>query len=332
MSAISDAVVARLNRRLRGALVRAGTGAGRSAAPAVAAVFVWWDPAGAPGALARLLTLPLQTMEVVVTADGPLPTVDDPRVRVVRGDNRHGEFSGYDAGVAARLGRGGPPDVWLICNDRYDAYGHDFTSLDLATVAGVVAELGALCGQVDRTAAPIGADDGSWVRSSFMLMGEATRRRIGSFVSVDDAALAGLVPESMPEDGPLFGALGAFGDHLEDWLTGASRTGLTRHWYRAAPATPDTWPALRRKAKAILNEHELSARCRRAGCDLLPIHLVAALAAAGLPAPEIRDRLVGPSAPAAPDRYEDRSPWRLRLLAGAYAHLRVRRIGARAGR
>ena len=271
-------------------LVRRARGRRNATRHTLAVVFVWWNSSEAKPALERLHSAlgrclgDQMSIDVIVNNDEELPTIDLPGVVVARGDNCAAEFSGYDAGIGARRERSSSPDVWLICNDRYDAYLDGFGELPLGDVVDLLASCPAVCGQLDQFPEPVwwtGRDMTRWVRSSFVFIDDRTLRTLGTLVSCDGAHLDDLVPAVLPAREAPFPRLGRYGDYLGDWLTGSQRTPARQRWYGARSLDEMSWPALRRKAQSILNEHLLSARVRDLGVAIIGLRQLSAYIGAG---------------------------------------------------
>jgi hypothetical protein len=286
-------------------------------------VFVWWDPVVARPAL-DLLMRALDhtfagdlTVDVVMNGSCDVPVFDDRRISVVHGDNSSGEFSGFQAGIDARRHSRPAPDVWLVCNDRYDAYDDGLHQLPLGPLVAVVAWSGGLWGHIDRfgSDARWGDRDLSWwVRSSFMLIDNDTLSRLDSLISVDSDGMATLLPETWTAQVDPFEQFDGFGPYLGDWLTDNDDTAIVDRWYGAAPLSATTWPVVRRKVQAILNEHLLSTRCVELGRPVASLRIAATLLAAGARPDEVVGRL---SDHHWPGSRTENPLMRARLLVGA---------------
>jgi hypothetical protein len=194
-------------------------------------------------------------------------------VQVVQGSNRDGEFSGYDEGVRF-LRDQSPPDLWLLANDRLLAYDDGYLPLLRPATQRLVVEERLLLGRVDRL--PVRCTVGglavpTYARSNYLMVDDASLQAIGKVTSVDTAGWATRVPEAhraglealAGEDLP-----GEYLAFMADWLTG-SGSGVHGRWYRAGDADSTSWPRLRLKLQAIVNEHLLSGRLRQAGATVM---------------------------------------------------------------
>jgi hypothetical protein len=262
-------------------------------------VLAAWDPLPSTAALqalqSRASRLSLLECSLVVVANRPsiirpLKDVADPDVLLVSGSNNETEFSAYDEGRQALLTYSGShPDVWLIANDRFAAYGQrhlkflnhsllKFTAAsllasgDVDTVPRQFWKLDANLVPQLESRAPQSAQS-SYIRSNWLLISDRALRRLGPLTTITSVQYAEHVPNNLPglpagspeARWPLSTWLGnAIGNWMYEWLTQAG------NWHKAEPLTPSSWPRLRRKALAILNEQLLTVRLREAGIAIVP--------------------------------------------------------------
>jgi len=259
----------------------------------LAIVYVRWSeqPGDAPlsmltDQIARAGTTSTAVCVVDNRAGLPPVTTNAPRVAIAVGNNSAREFSGYDQGVRCLRAAGSSPDVWLLANDRLDAYGLDALALLSDHSLELAATLPCALGQVDVWPGRVqllGFDVSPWARSNLLLVPDRALRSVGSLVSIDARQFGALVTESPPEPRAMRQPARAFENLGEtwstlaaEWLTGTGSR-LRSHWYKAAPIEPSTWPELRAKAHSIVNEQLLSARLRRNGTPVLPLSLAATM-------------------------------------------------------
>lgn len=225
----------------------------------------------------------------------PPVTGDVPGLSAIVGDNSAREFSGYEAGVRHLRSGGISPEVWILANDRVDAYGLDAVGLLCDRTLEVAASLPCALAQVDGWPVPaplLGVDVTNWARSNLLVVPEPSLQAIGSLVSIDGRTFSSLVSEAPPDPrilaspslalqslGTTWSALAA------EWLTGVGKA-FRSHWYRAAPLEPSAWSAFRGKVHSIVNEQLLSARLQAGGTPLVSLQL--ALEVGGLPATSVR--------------------------------------------
>jgi len=267
-----------------------------------AIVYVRWserpgDPslAALVDQLAREASTPISVC-VVDNRPGIAPiNATVPALSTIAGDNSAREFSGYEVGLRHVWGGGISADVWILANDRVDAYGLDAVGLLRDGTLDVAASLPCVLGQMDSWPAPaplLGVDVTYWARSNLLVLPEHSLRNIGSLVSVDAREFDSLVSEDPPDSSTLANpalALQSVGTtwsaFAAEWLTGVGGS-LRSHWYRAAPLEPSTWSAFRGKVHSVVNEQLLSARLSASGTPLVSLQLAAEVG--GLPASCVR--------------------------------------------
>src|SRR5205823_3790168 len=116
---------------------------------------------------------------------------------------------GYQEGVRHIRGCGLSPDLWLLANDRFDAYGLDAFDLLSDDSVAVAASLPCALGHVDSWPAPVhllGFDVSSWARSNLLVVPERSLKSMGSIVSVDASTFSSLLPDSPPTPGDVANA------------------------------------------------------------------------------------------------------------------------------
>jgi hypothetical protein len=262
-------------------------------------VLAAWDPLRSAAALHALQSyasrLSLLKHSIVVVANRPsiipaLKDAADPDVLLVSGSNSEAEFSAYDEGRQALLAYSSPrPDVWLIANDRFHSYGQRHVKFLSGGLLKCAAASLLASGEVDtvprqfwkldanlvpqlESRAPQSAQS-SYIRSNWLLISDRALRRLGPLTTITAAQYAEHVPNDLPDlpAGPLEASwplstwLGsAIGEWMYNWLTQPG------NWYKAEPLTPSSWPRLRRKALAILNEQLLTVRLREARTAIVP--------------------------------------------------------------
>jgi len=222
-------------------------------------------------------------------------TVNVAPVSTIVGDNSAREFSGYQAGVRHLRSSGIAPDVWILANDRVDAYGLDAVGLLCDRTLDVAASLPCVLGQVDSWPAPsrlLGVDVTNWARSNLLVVPEHSLRSIGSLMTIDAREFDSLVSDDPPDSRTLANpalalqSLGtAWSALAAEWLTGVGSS-LRSHWYGAAPLEPSIWSAYRGKVHSIVNEQLLSARLRASDAPIVSLPLAGQVG--GLPTTSVR--------------------------------------------
>jgi hypothetical protein len=276
---------------------------GMTSGPTVALVYVRWFETQGDSPLVTLVEHLARhsrsTAAVCVVDNRPgLPPVAAriPRLSLIAGENSEREFSGYEAGVRHLRRTGTSPELWVLANDRFAAYGLDYlwhvnqASLDVA--ASLLCAIGHVDSWPERVRL-LGFDIPSWARSNLLVIPERSLRAMGSLVSVDTRRFHCLLP-----DAPLSPAEMAdpaltlrrsfdvsWSELTTDCLTGVG-TRVPWHWHQAGPLDQSSWPAFRGKVHSIVNEQLLSARLRQSGTPVVPLPL--AVTVGSLPATSVR--------------------------------------------
>jgi hypothetical protein len=260
--------------------------------PSLALVYVRWSDSRGDAPLVTLTEHLMREADtpvgvcVVDNRAGIPPVVAEiPGLSTIRGQNSEREFSGYESGVRHIRGCGVSPDLWLLANDRFDAYGLDDLDLLGDDSFAVAASLPCALGHVDRWPAPVhllGFDVSSWARSNLLVVPDGSLQLIGSLVSVDASTFSSLLRESPPTPCDAANAALVLRDKFgltwsaltAEWLTGVGKR-LGEHWYQAAPIDQSNWSAFRGKVHSIANEQLLSARLRESGTPVVSSALAA---------------------------------------------------------
>lgn len=204
------------------------------------------------------------------------------RVNVIRGTNMVGEFSAYEEGLRHLEDRGPPSALVILANDRALSYGDTYGDLLRPAPLSSVAQNGIVVGNIDSYQRPIellGEQLTTWCRSNLVVLPRVALDQVGGALQLSDEEYGRYVPEAFP--GPAW--------LPEEWL-GADYAALVmtwltspRAWYRASPLREESWPVVRRKLLAIVNEHVLSMRLHAAGYPLMGYRRVALMQSGLLP-------------------------------------------------
>lgn len=188
----------------------------------------------------------------------------------IGGDNSYREFSGWRKGLRFVENLVQHPDIIVFANDaclNYADVGLDplFYRLrfDKRTIAAA-SEKG-LVGIVDQ--APnqqilLGQDVTSWVRSNFFCLPSRLASAL-PWVFIPDDILNCILP--LHYQGTMVNATPHTNENLREFLN----IWITQRWRWAAQPTTETWPLLRNKLTAILNERMLSGTVRKLGYDIV---------------------------------------------------------------
>ena len=250
-------------------------------------VLAGWDPGRTAVSLEilnrRLSNLDSATWTLVVVANNQrvrdyLRGSLSAQMRMVKGSNDEGEFSAYEEGSQALIADAPTsPAAWIIANDRLPAYGTRYVDAVSPGLLRFTATNAVASGHVDDESRGVplwGYRLSSYIRSNWLFISAEALARLGPLRSVTVAECDRHVPLDFPgERWPFSEWLGeAMGEWLRAWLVEPG------YWTRAAPLTPASWPLLRSKALAMVNEQLLSARLVRAGVPLVPWHQARLLA------------------------------------------------------
>jgi hypothetical protein len=257
-------------------------------------VLAGWDPdrtvASVEALRDHLSLLAVNDYSMVVVANHPsvaarVQGMLNDGIQLITGSNEEGEFSAYDEGRRHLTAQADPaPDVWAIANDRLPAYGTRYVRAVDTCLLRLMAAAPIVSGHMDAASAqgrgPSGGELADrhairiklwdhvlscYLRSNWLLVSNSALQRVGGFTSVTSAEYGQHVPLEFPGAWPLADWLG---QEMAEWL----RIWLTEpgNWERAEPLTARSWPVLRQKALAVVNEHLLSARLAEARIPLLP--------------------------------------------------------------
>jgi hypothetical protein len=246
--------------------------------------------------LSRQVTSPVAVCVVDNRPGLPPVTTRIPRLLLIAGQNSEREFSGYEDGVRHLRERGKSPDLWVLANDRFAAYGLDYLRLVNRASLDVAASLSCAVGHVDtwpQAVHLLGFDISSWARSNLLVIPERSLRATGSLVSVDARRFRCLLPDTplsaVEMADPALKLQRSFdvswSKLTSECLTGVG-TRLRWRWHQAGPLDQSTWPAFRGKVHSIVNEQLLSARLRQNGTPVVPLPL--AVTVGSLPATSTR--------------------------------------------
>jgi len=228
--------------------------------------------------------LPDATRTIVVV-DNALPSITTAVQRdatLIGGDNRAGEFSAFDRGLAF-VG----DDLW-----NFDLI-HFATSAFNTLYVGYLERFGERLlraamtrplsvGHVDCYNEPVeilGCQTQHWIRSCFFFMPPTEARLLGSFVSLEDRDrfFTGDPRTPFRPDAPLSAK---YREYILAWLTGQDiGQGVT--WHSAFGLSDESLPAFERKALAIMNEQLLGVRLRAQGCNVIDVTWLSTILGAG---------------------------------------------------
>ncbi len=156
-----------------------------------------------------------------------------------------------------------------LVNDRLPAYDTGYLSALTPDLLRFVGSSAVASGRFDSRPRPIrflGHELFCWIRSNFVLASSEVMKRIGSPRSLGLAEYEVHVPSAFPGSSwPLSTWPGGdAGELLRVWLT------MPGGWSKAEPLDGQSWPRLRLKAMAVLNEWLLTARLFENGTALVP--------------------------------------------------------------
>jgi hypothetical protein len=158
-----------------------------------------------------------------------------------------------------------PPALVLYVNDaclNYRSHGWDETFFRMRFDDRSIARADrALLGMVNRAPSKhvlFGRDVSTWVKTNFFCLPLSLAQSL-PWTFLDDATLARLLPAAY--DGTIVNPTDDMNEDLRLFLT----RWMTELWHRSTPASAETWPFLRQKLIAILNERMLTSHLRENG-------------------------------------------------------------------
>jgi hypothetical protein len=210
--------------------------------------------------------------------NAPIPLEEIPAFQVVPGDNRLQEFTAWDAGLVASAphGRLADNDIVVLANDTFCNH-HPFSGIDQyffvrAVKRSLGAGRGALVGEVNTIGERfeiLGLPTTRWVSTYLFAMRWKELRSLLP-IALDEASLGKLIKQTAIES-EFFqdGTNLSFRVFIRNWLFDPS---AARSWYKASPLTNENSQMMFRKARAILNEQNLSGRALMAGYQFENAH------------------------------------------------------------
>jgi hypothetical protein len=182
---------------------------------------------------------------------------------VIAGSNRLGEFSGWQEGLALTAQH---PATTLFLNDTVSTHRRFTSARKLAFLKAVRSanERAAIVGFSDRIDGRLviaGLALTAWISSYCFVLTAGALMRLGNAlydeVQVDLCVPGGSASESF------------FANMSSDLVTHISRWLFVGGWHASGPLTNENSDRLTKKARSIVAEMQLSARCRAHGVDLV---------------------------------------------------------------
>jgi hypothetical protein len=211
----------------------------------------------------------------MVIVDNDLPAgYDQPSAdgRVIGGDNRDWEFSGFDRALAV-MGR----DIWKydfvhIATAAFNTLYVDYLVQFREPLLRTALRYPACVGHIDcynEMVSLLGFRSQHWIRSCFFFIRPSELLSLGSLVSVRDATpfFTGRADTPFRDDAPISPN---YQGYITEWLTGGD-IGQGVRWHRHLELTSEDLTEFQDKTRAILNEHMLAIRLRALGCALVDV-------------------------------------------------------------
>jgi hypothetical protein len=187
----------------------------------------------------------------------------------IGGDNSYREFSGWRKGLRFLDELTPLPMTVVFANDaclNYAECGADSlffrTRFDGRAVAQSRKGLVGLVDYAPDQQALLGHDVSSWVRSNFFCLPLKLATAL-PWVFISEEILDRILP--LEYQGVVVSTTADTNENLRVFLT----DWITREWRSATQPTAATWPILRKKLAAILNERMLTASVRAQGYDVV---------------------------------------------------------------
>ena len=209
----------------------------------------------------------------------------DENTKVISGDNSLWEFSGWHRGINELVEFAPDTNMLLLVTDAFvnaeprtkDDYCKQTKAIDLELSFDQNIVLGLLdpinfyrihpSKRIQYRIAGWSFDH--WMRTAFFLMpmnvysSVIGRHKLHTFDNLDDFFPMHFNGKLFLEDAD---ADKNWRDMLHSWLT--------QEWHSAGCLSKESWPLIRRKSLAILNEHALSCRIREAGVPIIDLRLL----------------------------------------------------------
>jgi hypothetical protein len=213
-----------------------------------------------------------RTLIVDTALDASFEAELDGTTRLIGGDNRAREFSGWDLAIQ-RLGREIERyDVVHLATAPFDQlYSRHIARFDDAMLE-LVAGRSIAVGHVDYYPYPIASFaevSQHWLRSSYLFLPPHELRMLGPLAAVDRAAIFSGAPEAPFSDRAPISP--GYRKLILSWLTSEEGTGQGVAWHSRFRLDAKTLKLFEDKTVAILNEHMLSIRLRAQGCRTVDV-------------------------------------------------------------
>lgn len=227
----------------------------------------WKDAICELGALASDLDCEYR---LVVVNNGSFVIQESLGYTVVQGDNRNGEFTGWDCGLKSFDGLC-EGDYFIFANDTFNHHRRWTVQSRAEFVRGFRLmrrnERVGMCGQVHRAKMRFSIDDlrlTVWVSTYLFGVSGKILKANGYRLSLSEEQLLRLV-HNVTEDRVVWGdgVSGGLRTHIDQWLFPVV---ARRGWYRAGVASPSEKC---KKVRAILNEKFISALCETMGYSFI---------------------------------------------------------------
>lgn len=224
--------------------------------------------------------LPEVTVEFVVVDNAisaSSPTETAAGVRVLAGDNRAGEFSGFAAGLRQCPAQVAACDLVHFVTSAYEQnYDRYLEHVEIEALE-IAATSPTCLGHIDAYEQGVflqGSRSRHWMRTCFFFLSPAS---IAALPAWDNAPPQGQVFDQLGTFRPGASLDPGYRQRLIDWLTGKPQQGVIYHSPRLTPS------AFERKVMAILREHALAITLRNLGVRLLDFAFSHALVEHGRP-------------------------------------------------
>jgi hypothetical protein len=197
--------------------------------------------------------------------------------RVIGGDNRHWEFSGFDRALAF-IGRDiRKYDLVHMATAAFNTLHVEYLARFTEPLLRTALPYPACVGHIDcynEMVSLLGYRSQHWIRSCFFFMRPSELLALGSLVSVPDAALFFTGSSDAPfRDGAPISP--NYRRYITEWLTGKD-IGQGVRWHRQLDLSSDNLIEFQEKTRAILNEHMLAIRLRALGGAVVDVTWLAA--------------------------------------------------------
>jgi hypothetical protein len=196
----------------------------------------------------------------------------DSCTRLIGGDDRAREFSGWDRAITYLGDELAKVEVVHLATAAYNQLYTKYLERFDDAIVRLVADRPVAVGHIDYypyAVTAFGHVSQHWLRSSYVFIAPRELRMLGPLAAVRRSGLFSGSPACpFRADAPISDGYRSL---IIAWLTSATGTGQGTAWHSRFQLDPTTLGLFEDKAVAIVNEHLLSARLRGQGCSTVDV-------------------------------------------------------------